>query len=257
MPLQSTYPYIEVHNILYVYPNGDKKIIKFKNPIKVRQKGWEEGWNKEEAQLERLDRIIDNCDEYADYEEEINEDNKQRSLRRSRSKIAHYCHSNKFDMFATLTIAPDKVDDRWDIQEVLNITSKWLELQRKKYGKFDYIIVPEKHPTSGAWHMHCVLGNYKGPITKALTRKGREVYQLTEWQEKLGYTDLEIIQDIGKVSNYIRKYITKDLMYMAGKHKYLCSKGLYTPQAIFNVADHEVELAARYENDFMVSGYFK
>ena len=241
MALKTVNPYKVVKSIIYTYPNGDMKYIKFKTPLTIRDSGWE--------------AVEEEISKRKESETDTSEDNISRSLRRAKNKISHYCHSNDFDMFLTLTIDSKQFKDRNDITKSMNELSRWLHLQRIKYGKFDYIFVPELHKNGGV-HFHGVLKNYKGPLTKTKTRKGRSVYHVDEW--KIGFTDLEKIQDIGKVSNYIRKYIVKDMGYIFGKKKYLVSKGLQVPEVTYNVGDLDTtEMEGLYENTFCESGYIK
>lgn len=233
---------ILVNTMCYKYPNGDIKYVKFKCPLLIE---------KEKTVSPTFTNLEDDS-----FDEKNDNGNQERSVRRSSSTIAHYCHSNSFEYFVTLTLSPEYFIDRNDLSLCNQQVSQWLNLQRIKYGKFKYILVPEYHPTSGAIHYHGVIGGYNGKFTKENTRKGREVYHLEEWQNQLGFTDCELIVDIGKVSNYIRKYVTKDMIYLFGKKKYLCSKGLALPDVEYNVRIPE-ELEGEYENDMCITGYKK
>lgn len=231
---------IIVNTMCYHYPNGDKKYVKFKSPLVIEK----------EKALSKTSKFIEDDDD----SEEIENDNKDRSVRRSSSTIAHYCHSNQFEWFVTLTLNPDKVSDRFNLESTIKEVSYWLHKQRKKYGRFQYILVPEYHPTTGGIHFHGVIGGYNGSLSMSKSRKGREVFHLDDWQKDFGFTDCEAIEDIGKVSNYIRKYVTKDMIYVFGKKKYLCSKGLALPEVEYNVRIPD-DLEGIYENEMCTSGY--
>lgn len=285
---RTTQPKKKIESVAYSYPNGDIKYIKFNKPLLVREAGWELVELEEEiVNADAIDNYYRNL--YADdpngitwewlpdnheanvsdwkkYLESLSEterqevidlDNKYRSIRRAQSTIAHYCHSNDFDMFLTLTLDPKRVKSRFDSVEAMEIMTKWLTAQRKKYGKFHYIVVPEAH-ANGAIHFHAVFKGYNGKIKEATTRNNRKVYHLEEW--KHGFSDCEYIEDIGKVANYIRSYITKDLNYLFGKKKYLVSHGLLKPIIHHNISlDQETEdnLQGKYSNSFCSSGYIR
>lgn len=234
---------IIVNTMCYHYPNGDKKFIKFKTPLVIE---------KDKPKCLSSDFLEDEKDD----SEKDHEGNKERSIRRTSTTVAHYCQSNAFDWFVTLTFDESKVTDRYDLESCVKDVSKWLRKQTRKYGRFRYILIPEYHPSSGGIHFHGVIGGYQGNFTIAKTRKGRVVHHLNDWQSQLGYTDCEPIEHIGKVSNYLRKYITKDMIYVFGKQKYLCSQGLALPEVEYNVRIPE-DLEGEYENDMCISGYKK
>ena len=59
---------------------------------------------------------------------------------------------------------------------------------------------------------------------------------------KYGFTTVSKIEDTQKVSSYITKYITKELISATkGKHRYLYSKNLEVPK-VENVMAHDKEL---------------
>lgn len=252
-----------LYNVTYTYPNGDKKVIVFHNPIVMRESGWE---------LNEVDNYLIEEQIKDDHnfkqsqkpstpleltEQLKKDDNRFRSIRRSQSIISHYCHSNNFTHFFTLTLDSNKIEDRKDKQEVFKILTKWLNNQRTKFGKFDYIIVPEEHKDKSI-HFHGVMRGYKGNLKPSIKRKGRQVYNITEWD--YGFTDCEEIGDIAKVSNYIRKYITKSMIYEFGKKKYFNSKGLVMPKIEYNAmlnADYKESLIVPYINKYCISGYLK
>ncbi len=61
---------------------------------------------------------------------------------------------------------------------------------------------------------------------------GEEIYNLNKSSFKYGFTTATKIESTEKVSNYITKYITKELITMSkGQHRYLYSKNLAKPQS--------------------------
>lgn len=166
------------------------------------------------------------------------------SLRRTKRTISDYVLCNDFNLFCTFTFDKRKID-RYNIEQCKAKMSKWLNNEQTKHGKFNYLIVPELHK-DGAIHFHCIIGNYKGeliqstdPKGKPMVRNKRKVYYFPSYSGKdsnsgIGYTDVEYIADQSRVSSYIRKYITKDMIVTANKKRYWCSKGLDLPKTTYN-----------------------
>lgn len=161
--------------------------------------------------------------------------NIERSLRRTRKTIRNYTKINTFDMFATFTFK----DDRENINNIKAKMNNWLKNQRKRNGKFEYLIVPEFHGDKKAIHFHALLKNYKGKLVQAinpktnkpLKQKGRQIYNLKSYT--LGFSNVVKIKDNpeshNKIATYISKYITKDNPVFTNKNRYWVSAGLLLP----------------------------
>jgi hypothetical protein len=146
------------------------------------------------------------------------------SLRRTKTAIADITICNDFDLFVTFTFKKD----RYDIQKTKNKMSKWLKNQRELHGKFDYVIVPEFHKDKKAIHFHALFKGYKGKLHKTkIVQKGRPIYNITSY--KLGFSTAAKIDNVEKVSSYVRKYITKDMPQFPGKKHYWVSNQLKRP----------------------------
>lgn len=91
------------------------------------------------------------------------ETNQERSLRRTKKAIKDYVLMNDFEWFVTFTFA----DDRHNDERSRKRFATWLRNQRKRNGKFRYIIVAERHK-SGALHFHGLLGGYEGKLVHAI-----------------------------------------------------------------------------------------
>lgn len=164
-----------------------------------------------------------------------NENNEERSIRRSAKTIGDYILCNDFDMFVTFTIKDDRQNIERSRQKVIN----WLKNQRNRNGKFRYIVVPEFHKDGESLHFHALIGDFTGKIEQAinpktsqpLKQKGRNVYQIVGYT--LGFTNVKLIgkeaKDRSKLSAYLKKYITKDMPSFPGKQRYWVSKGLKQP----------------------------
>lgn len=156
--------------------------------------------------------------------------NLERSIRRTRTTISDLTLSNDFDMFATFTFK----SDRQNVEKSKQKMSNWLKSQQKKHGKFHYLIVPEYHKDKKSIHFHALLKNYKGLLTDSKkTIKGRKVFNINSYRS--GFSTVVIIDDISKVSSYIRKYIVKDMPIFDNRKRYWCSAGLVRPKVAYNL----------------------
>lgn len=86
---------------------------------------------------------------------------------------------------------------------------------------------------SKRWHFHGIGVNCdKLKFEKSgIVKNGKEIYNINKRSFKYGFTTATKIESTEKVSNYITKYITKELITMSkGQHRYLYSKNLAKPQ---------------------------
>lgn len=148
-------------------------------------------------------------------------------LNRVRSKIFDYALSNKFEYFITLTFNPEIVNS-FDYLEVSNALKKWLNNQRHKCPNMGYLLVPELHK-SGRIHFHgLVFGVDRWTLVNSGRRsKGDIIYNLADYN--LGFTTITLIKDDTAVSNYVSKYVTKDLLDIKNRKHYWVSKNLLLP----------------------------
>lgn len=148
------------------------------------------------------------------------------NLIRTKNQVKDYCLSNDFSMFWTLTFGKDREDD----EKCFNRMSNWLKHMKKKYGRFDYIFIPERHK-DGCIHFHGVTGRFMGQFVDSGKReKGNVIYNCANW--KFGFSTVTKIRDSKKTASYITKYVTKDLsqnIVGKGKKKYWNSRGLRKP----------------------------
>lgn len=121
-------------------------------------------------------------------------------------------------VFYTMTYDRDVKDIKIGYQDFL-LYIKRLNYQvfKDKSAELKYIAVPEYQPVSGRVHFHCVYFNLP--------------FRPVKWLEKvwgMGLCNLKVLTSLDKVSNYLIKYISKDLSDVPGK-RYLCSRGLLRP----------------------------
>jgi hypothetical protein len=158
-----------------------------------------------------------------------NEDNLERSLRRSKQLVADYALNNPFELFSTFTFSPKKTANRQDPDLVKSQMSNWLKNQQTRTGKFAYLIVPELHKDGKSLHFHALFAGYEGVLLDSGEKiNGRKAYNFKSYT--LGINSAVRIDNIEAVSSYIRKYITKDMPQFHGKHRYWATKSLMRPR---------------------------
>lgn len=159
----------------------------------------------------------------------------ERSIRRSQKHVVDYLSCNSFSLFGTITFA----EDRHNVEHSKRKFMTWLKNQRDRNGIFGYLFVPEYHK-DGAIHFHGVIKDYAGKLRRSRNaktgkllygHKGNERFDLEEFRS--GFTRIEPIRqsrdDHARVGNYIRKYITKDMVNIFGQKRYWASQGLKKP----------------------------
>lgn len=188
--------------------------------------------------------------------DQTDNDNIERSVRRSRTIINDYVLTNPFDLFATFTFDPKKVD-RYSKLDVYKKMQGWLNRQKKQHPDFGYIIVPEKHQ-DGAYHFHALLNCYGGELTPTnIYKSGKLVYNMPGFS--FGYTVVTKLDDDQlKTVAYMCKYITKDMETTTSGRRYWASRSLQKPKVYHNQI-YDLGLAAKldprtivYETDFNV-----
>lgn len=161
------------------------KIIMFEDHAEIIRYGI----NRTRVPSEQIDR---NTRTHNDVDDE--ELQKQRALEqafRTKRKIKYYCQSNDFNLFWTLTLDDAKVNARNYTYSRQKLQA-WLKYQREKYGKFDYLFVPELHK-SGRIHFHGVTGKLSPPLVEARYPKSNRLIKKKEYRYtmlKIGSMDL-------------------------------------------------------------------
>lgn len=199
--------------------------------------------NEEELDQEEKDRL-----EYL-REKKENEElqrkilNRERSIKtsinRTKNKLYDLAKSNDFSYFITLTLDQKKIIDRYDYEECTKKVLKNIKYIKNTYDKdMYYLIIPEKHK-DGAWHFHGLIGSSNQlALENALKLKfsgkyfkNEKVYNIGRYH--LGWSNTTKIIDTQRASNYITKYITKELVGVTKNRKrYFSSKNLKMPEEI-------------------------
>lgn len=190
------------------------------------------------------------------------------SLNRSIRRIYDLGRNNTWDWFFTFTLNEKAVKDRKDFSECSRKINIWFSnLRIRLCPNIKYLVVPERHPTSGAWHFHALVSNcpeleFKVAINNQEFRKdkfgdllldkngqpkknkyymqelrvnypdGNYIYNIVNFsEERYGFSQATKIVDTRKVVSYIVKYLTKELSECTfGKKRYFASKNLVVPE---------------------------
>lgn len=193
----------------------------------------------------------------------------QKSINRTKTKISDYILCNNFTHFITFTFDPknSKVkteENRHDLLKMSKLLITWVNSEQinhfRRHGhRFGYLIVPERHKNN-AWHFHAVFQDYKNEIEDFYSVKNKylTVDEIRSKNKKpknqrgflprytLGRSEIAPIKDKTKMSNYIKKYITKDLINEKYKKRYWCSKNLKTPEIIENIVESSTIIPKEY-----------
>jgi len=163
-------------------------------------------------------------------------DGKLRAARRAKSRLYDLCRFNTFTHFITLTLDDSKVDG-YDYKAAVRKLCEWCDNRVRRKG-FKYVIVPEKHPTSGRIHFHGLVDGTWLKMVNSGHRDGagRTIYNITDW----GYgftTAVKLDGTYEAVCHYIAKYMTKSEVQMAqgtlaGRY-YYHSHNLEEPRYIY------------------------
>lgn len=178
-----------------------------------------------------------------------------KSLKRTKSNIFDYIACNDFDLFITFSFATD----RYDIDSCQKRMMTWLDNQqkihkRKGYEKFKYVLVMEYHK-DGALHFHGLFKDYRGKLEISrnphtglpVIQKGKRVYNLRSFTH--GFTNVTRIVNQEATGRYVTKYVTKDLVALAGRKRYWASRGLNIPPKLYNEDIGSLEREVLYETD--------
>jgi len=208
---------------------GEQVIVTYSRAIKTGQDRPEpEDGNEEHSELEHLEpptpeKLLQKA------RHSLNT-----SQNRTMQQVYDYARANVWEWFVTLTTSAKQVD-RLDDEQVEQKLSKWLNNMRyKKAPDIKYLVVKERHK-DGALHFHALMANTGQLMFReaenngnGIWHNGQQVYNLTDW--KLGFSTATRIKDTLRASNYITKYITKDMVTEKHRKRYWASKNLLTGQ---------------------------
>lgn len=131
----------------------------------------------------------------------------ERSARRAKAQLLEYANATEFDLFFTLTLAPEKID-RYDYKAAVKKFGQWADNRVRRRG-LRYLAVPELHKDK-AVHFHglCNADACKLLDSRKRDRAGRKVWNLADWD--VGFTTaVKLDGSREAVAHYISKYILK------------------------------------------------
>lgn len=203
---------------IYHYVNGEQQFRIYTRAIKKNEKSenmhFDINSNKLDLNIEESNSDLDRS--------------QNNSINRTINKIYEITRSNLWEYFVTFTFSPDKCN-RFDYDDVTKVFHQWIDRVKKSISpNLKYIFVPEKHK-SGAFHFHGLISNIGDMklVNSGHKSKGKIIYNIDSYD--LGFTTATKVSDTSKVSNYITKYITKELLNVSkNKKRYWHSNNLDT-----------------------------
>ncbi len=212
------------------------EILKFQGEHAVRRRGYESDENRvHRRNFAYKDGVLHRVTVQA------NIDRLLKSMKRSRNRaldaIYSYVQANDWRYFVTCTFAPDKVD-RFNSSAIKRLWKLFRQRLQYYYPDSRVIAIPEPHPTSGAIHIHalvggCDLSDWIKPAVNAKTGEiivssfGDTVYNLLMYE--YGFSTLiDLGEDPCKlrVCNYLAKYISKNTNVDYNQRSYYRTKRL-------------------------------
>lgn len=222
------------HYRLKIYPNGISEYIEFKHGIKTLNgaKVHDTGKPTKKTQLKMEDipyqpRKIEDLVEL-------------QKLSRRKTKVHDYVLSGNFDLFGTLTFAPEHASQDLDalLRKKMILFTRMLRRRGTRY-----YIVAEKHK-SGIIHLH---GLFSQNLPTAQSPASRLYLNIPIWH--YGYSSVSKIRDRIGTSNYVTKYVTKEAI--DGRSVWV-SQGLLKPQVLYNVPDLLTPISSQWSNENVI-----
>lgn len=166
----------------------------------------------------------------------------KKRVKERREKIIDIAFSNSWKYFLTLTFDPKNKKYfplGYSHEQAIKLLTKWLNNQRKKNKDMKYIIVSEFHKESGHLHFHGLFSHVNWSLTEAINPKTNksiilndtQIYNLNDYT--FGFSTISLIKDSSKVSIYLSKYITKDLISLKNRKVFWHSRNLSIPKVNF------------------------
>lgn len=223
------------------FGNGKKQVITYKYPVTIS-----DDYEKEMKNIYQSSSTDNNtiCDLSQNEIEKKAFHSFTTSANRSKNELYKLARANSWDWFITFTFDKNIVDDRTNYDLLVKIVGKLFNnWKSRKCPGFKYLFVPEQHKRiedNGlrAWHFHGLISNADGLTFIKLTDEekryydihtDRDVYRIKEY--KLGFCTATKIENTDKASNYITKYMTKQICsVLKNKRRYINSRNCNKPK---------------------------
>ena len=173
----------------------------------------------------------------------------QKHLKEKKEKIMDLAlNNNHWEYFVTLTFNDKEFTNGiYSHEEALKLLRRFIDNQHHLNPFMSYLMVAEFHK-SGRLHFHGLFANVPNwhlltaryPKSNRLIKKnGKQIYNLINY--KLGFTTISKVESQEKVSNYISKYISKDLMKLKFKKAFWYSRDLEKPKLEYEYNEEKLE----------------
>lgn len=172
------------------------------------------------------------------------------NISRAKNSIIELAYCNEWQWFFTGTLDKNKYN-REDLEKFHKDFTLFLRHFKQINdldNKIDFLVIPELHSDGKSWHMHGLLNgldiNFLTEFKEGMmmskhildkVRNNEKVYKWQAYENKFGFNDIEEIKNHEAVSNYISKYISKELgkcVTELNAHLYYHSRGLNKAQVI-------------------------
>jgi hypothetical protein len=211
------------------------------------------------------------------FKSSVNDHKVYKHLRRAINTLEELSLCNPWQYFFTITLDKNKLD-RYDLESFKKEFGKFVKNWNKTHKKqLKYLIVPEPH-RDGAVHAHgFIFGLDPEELTdfrelvdtrplpdyiRQHIADGETVLTWEIFEKKFGYNTLEVLKSKEQAYNYIRKYVTKQILNTSAwtgleKNLFLASKKLH--RAVDVISGEYNGLLDELENysDFGGSSSFK
>ena len=177
--------------------------------------------------------------------EQLEQELKKR-VKDRREKITDLALNNSWEYFVTLTFDSNNLDyfpDGYSHERAIELLVKWINNQKHQNPSMSYLLVSEFHK-KGHLHFHGLFKNVpKWVLVPAINPKngknlfisGAQIYNLSNY--KHGFTTISFIKDNERVSHYVSKYVTKELVSLPNKKVFWYSRDLLKPKKSFIYTD--------------------
>lgn len=166
----------------------------------------------------------------------------KKRVKERKEKIIDIAFCNNWLYFITLTFDTKNKEyfpNGYSHETAIELLKKWINNQHHKNKNMRYILVSEFHKESGNLHFHGLFNNVNWSFSSAINphtgkeiiQNGCKVYNLNDY--KYGFTTISEIKDTRKVSIYLSKYITKDLISLKNKKVFWYSRNLNRPKIYY------------------------
>lgn len=171
----------------------------------------------------------------------LNPESLQRSVFRTKTRVRKLVTELAPSALVTFTTR-----ETMGLDELLSVWQRFVRLLGQAGVEFEYVCVPERHP-SNREHLHLHVA-YRGKTPFNTMRRlwhaalearhGRKVDRVLRGVESPGNIDVQAIKArdqlgrVRKVARYVSKYITKDLIAEFNRKRYWQSKGIDLAAAV-------------------------